>query len=371
MHFRPYKACCRLGLGLLTAFGSCATAAAVDIRLRPVATVASPIITLGHIADINTANAVEKQRLARMELAVLAHGDEAELSLREVQDHLTLAGVDWREVRLSGASVVRVSAKSLPANHRSDPLAPQAALVVENRVVEGIRNHLTAQAGQRDWQVVVRLTPSQVKRLAAAPASTPLRVSGGAAPWIGPQSFTVFFETPEGREAQAVTARVSATARAVVAARSLQRGDVLTANDVRWEETADILPTLDALTDMAYAIGKELVRPVAAGERLRQRNVRAPLLIKQNEIVTILSCAPSVTVTATARAMEDGSRGDLITLQSLTDRSRLTAVVSGMQEATVYGRGMRAPSAPFRQATPGSRAVQGVSSIEERGTTWR
>ena len=51
----------------------------------------------------------------------------------------------------------------------------------------------------------------------------------------------------------------------------------------------------------------------------------------------------------TARALEDGSEGDVILLESLETRQRYSAIVSGMQQAEVLAAGTTV-SDPVRRA---------------------
>ena len=69
-------------------------------------------------------------------------------------------------------------------------------------------------------------------------------------------------------------------------------------------------------------------------------------------MVTVFARASGIQVRTTARAREEGSRGDLIMVESLTDRSRYFARVTGIQEVDVYARPTSAQDDTQTRANP-------------------
>jgi flagella basal body P-ring formation protein FlgA len=294
-------------------------AAAAEVRLKPTASVTGGLVTLGDIADISSSYTTEANRLARLQVGTVTAGRQLRLSQRAVQDYLTLAGVDWREVRLGGAATVTVSrASCLSSETAAFPAAadrPRRTDAADNRFYRGLKPVGYTQA--------------------VTNATDPVAAD---------------------------------TVPVVVAARSLLRGQRISQSDIELQPRAAAQVRPEMIQNPADVIGKEVVHSVTAGQPLRDRSVREPLLVKRNEIVTVYSRTPSVTVTATARALQDGSEGELITLQSLTDNNRLSAVVTGVQETTVYARSARTtPLTQSATAAAGRRTAPGTLSARPVG----
>ena len=124
-----------------------------------------------------------------------------------------------------------------------------------------------------------------------------------------------------------VQVEVEALAEMVVAARTLERGEVLVASDLAL-----------ARRDLAHVQGRYLKSPEEA-VGLRVKNafranspVRADYLervpvIKAGQIVTILVENEAVKITASGRAKSSGAVGDLITVQNLSSQKDLAARV--------------------------------------------
>ena len=101
------------------------------------------------------------------------------------------------------------------------------------------------------------------------------------------------------------------------------------------------------------AIGMEVTRPIAANQPLDARTLKRPLIVRRGDLVTVTSRAPGVSVQTVARATENAALGDLLVLESVPNRKRYTARVTGNQEAEVYASGITVSSPPDRPA-PGS-----------------
>ena len=159
------------------------------------------------------------------------------------------------------------------------------------------------------------------------------------------------------------SASEQATARLVVARRALSPGEVIRLGDVELlppnSPTRDLMP----LRELEEAVGMQVMRPVAAGQPLDARLLKRPLAIRRGETVVVFSRAPGVCVRGTAKAVEDASVGDLVILESLGNRRRFSARVTGNQQADVYasgtwaGTGGHVSSAAAGRARPG-RAME-------------
>ena len=89
-------------------------------------------------------------------------------------------------------------------------------------------------------------------------------------------------------------------------------------------------------------IGKETTRAIAAGKPLTHDAVRPQLLVRRGEVVTVYARAAGIRIRTMARARDDGGEGELVAVETLTDRSTFFARVSGIREVEVYARAPRA-----------------------------
>lgn len=123
-----------------------------------------------------------------------------------------------------------------------------------------------------------------------------------------------------------------------VAARPLNRGDILRPEDVTLTSWDLRLPSAP-VTDLEPIMGKEVMRPYAPGQPLDARQLRDPILVRRGDLVIVHARAAGVSVRTHARATEDGSLGQLIMLESTDTRQRYAARVVGLQHAEVFASG--------------------------------
>jgi len=141
---------------------------------------------------------------------------------------------------------------------------------------------------------------------------------------------------------------IAASYMAVVAARPLSRNAVIGLDDVLLQpvpddRTARGFDTLDAV------VGMEVSQSVPEGRVLESSSLRAPLLVERGDTVTVSAIRPGIRVRTQARAREAGSMGQLIAVESLSDRSRYFARVSGVRAVVVCARTAQVSSETTRR----------------------
>ena len=193
-----------------------------------------------------------------------------------------------------------------------------------------------------NWQVTPRPSTSQYKLLSRA-VSAELR-GGGGRPWSGVKKFDFLVKTGEQTHSIVVRATVSRPTMVVTAAHPVRRGEALHEIDLQLSPA----PAGVKLANYAYRVedlvGKETTRSYTTGQPIARQTVRSPLLVRRGEVVTVFARAAGVQVRTTARAMEDGSHGQLVMVQSLAGRDRYSARVVDTQEVEVYARGAIVPA---------------------------
>ena len=105
--------------------------------------------------------------------------------------------------------------------------------------------------------------------------------------------------------------------------------------------TAPLDPTLptpataDAATDPDAVVGLAAKRTLRAGAAVAGRDVAAPQVIKANDVVTLVFEDAGVSLSLQAKALSGGGVGDTISVQNVTSKKTIQAVVSGPGQAVV------------------------------------
>ncbi len=321
---------------------------AIEVQFRSQADVARPLLLLGDIAEVLSVDERQVEDLSSIELfpAPVA-GRTRLLRAREIQDLLKLRGVDLSDVRFGGASVIEVRNAQRRAVVASAAVRPGQvnASQLEPAVVEAICHYLLETVDENSrWTAEVRLTNEAVELLASC--GNRLTATGGRPPWTGRQRFLIGGQA-SGKIRQAVVeAVVSVPESVVVAARSIPRGRVIRAADLRLEPAQPGSRSIGAVASIEDVIGKEATRSLVAGNAVDARSLRMPILVRRGEVLRVTVHVSNVTITTNARAMDEGSQGDLIEVQALDSRERFVAHVTGIQEVAVYPRRIQVASVP-------------------------
>ena len=96
----------------------------------------------------------------------------------------------------------------------------------------------------------------------------------------------------------------------VVTTGPVPRGAILSENDVTLQRMKPDMQVDDAFQSLDDVVGREAVLAIAPGQILDPQYIRTPMLVKRGSVVTVYVQAPGVKIRTTARAREDGSKGD-------------------------------------------------------------
>lgn len=330
-----------------------------EIRYRSESASTSPIVRLGDVAEILAGDEAERERLAAFEIGPApAVGQQLVLSPREVSDRLLLKGVNLASHTQSGASrITVVTAGHAPVKKEraavSQALRQQAEDRVRASLVDYLRDLCDATPA---WQIRFSLTDEQV-HLVTRSSVKPV-IFGGSDPWTGPQQFTVTVMSNDSAHPMTVSTVVSPAAQIVVTNRAIGRGERISESDVRLST-----PTHNSVSDHVFhsldqVVGCETTRSLAVDSAITADTIQAPLLVRKRDVVTVYSRSPGIRVRTTGRATEDGALGDLVLIESLSDRKTFFARVSGPQEAEIYARAPQAAQVSPANAVSHSDAAR-------------
>ncbi|HEX3998924.1 MAG TPA: flagellar basal body P-ring formation chaperone FlgA [Pirellulales bacterium] len=341
------------GLGLACLFAVSASVRAAELQLRPEIHTQKNLLQLGDVAEIFTASSPEAAMLSAIELMPApSPGTRVSIRLREIQDILSMRGVNLANVQFTGAAQVMVIAGADPAEkYRMRRPAKVLIQRAERIATDAIVRHLQSKAGAaEEWQVSVTLEDDQVAPLVAA--GDAVKVVGGQEPWTGTQSFEFRLPSAEGQARMEISAQVSLPPTVVITLHAMPKGTIVRTSDVELRRLrAGVSPgeLFQSIDDVA---GKEAIRNIPAGQPLDANLVHPPLLVRSGEVVTVFGRNGSIVVRMPARARENGSEGDLVSVESLLDRQTFLARVSGLHEVEVFaGATTTAPASSGRQST--------------------
>lgn len=330
---------------------ACAAVGA-DLTLRSRCEAAGPVVTLGDVADIVSSDPAEADKLAATELFPAPSADKQHFaSQRQIQDLLLLRGVNLGQLHFSGASQVAISRAGAADKHDEKSVSAAVQRREKKRLCEAIVEYLNQNAAAGEtWSVELELDENQTRLMAASDAV--MTISGGKKPWLGNQRFEASVTRPNQPPANfSIDARVSLPPAVIIAARPLARGVLLCAADVQLQRDAVARADAQTFQSLDEVIGRETTRALGAGAAIERDAVRAPLLIRRGEVITVTAVAGSVRVTTNARAKAEGSLGDLVPVESMHDRTTYFVRVSGLREGEVYAGVVKARTADAASET--------------------
>jgi flagella basal body P-ring formation protein FlgA len=161
---------------------------------------------------------------------------------------------------------------------------------------------------------------------------------------------------------------IATTTQVVVPLRPLQRGDVIRASDVQLQARSGDVGHAASIEEV---VGRQAVRPIAAGSTIAAIDLQSPQLVLKNEVVTVYARARGVQVRTSAKALEAGAKGDIIALESLLDRNaRFMARVIGTKEVEIFAGApvVTTPRAPPPVVAPAATPSGSLFGLRVRGT---
>lgn len=322
-----------------------------EIRFRATCAPAAGIVCLGDVAEVLTLDAAERDALARVELQPAPlPGEQVVLTSREIADRLALKGINLSRHTLSGASRVQVAMErpAAAAPERapaSEALRKQTQARVRSAIVEYLKNYCEASSA---WSIEFTLTEEQIQ-LVARSSAKPV-ISGGTEPWTGRQRFLATIATADSALPLEIFAEVAPAAPVVVANRAISRGERLSQADVRLATPSQGVDEETVFHSLELVVGRETTRSLSADAPIPTDSIQAPILVHKRDVVTVSVLSPGIRIRTTGRATQDGALGELILIESMTDKQTFFARVCGPQEAEVYARATQATT-PRREAT--------------------
>ncbi len=309
---------------------------AAEIRLRSQAAPRGTILTLGDVADVVSADEGERSRLASTELGPVG-SQQRVYRVREIQDLLQSRGVNLVECRFTGSSQIAVDSAFDVKSNQDAPLSQQAYKRAQRRLRDSIVERIRAQSGDvGPWDARFELTPELIR--AAVNPSKSLSVEGGQKPWIGHQAFTVLVVDNAGTQRFPMAADVYGPAMVVAVSHSVAKGEVIRESDLISVRSDPSTVENGSVRDASEIVGKQAVKCIPDGKVVLQDDVQSQIMVRRGDVVTAFARSGGIVARTMVRARNDGSTGDLISVEGLKDKTAFQARVSGPREVEVFAK---------------------------------
>lgn len=129
--------------------------------------------------------------------------------------------------------------------------------------------------------------------------------------------------------------RIQPLASVPVLARTLQRGDLISAADLDWKTVPPEALSDVSLTDEQQLIGAEARRRLSPGRVLTERDIGAPRLVLRGKPVRVVYVERGLRLTALGTARDDGALGETVRVLNPESRLEIQGIATGLQEVTV------------------------------------
>ena len=283
----------------------------VQVALRPEVTIVGEHATLGDVAELSGDEAAISQ-LSLLTILALPGLGEHLIDARTVRQALGRAATGRLVIR--GACRVRRAVRTIS----SADLAAVAIAAVDpggDEIQVAVVRPPAALAVPED------LTPPNLVATALDRAST------GEIPF----SVRALSGTRElGRSL--VTLRIDRFRTVPVAARTIRRGETLTASDVVARKVA--VRGNERYLDATLAVGQAARLDITAGAPFTALNLLAPRLVRGGSPVTVQVNRAGFQLASNGTALADGNAGDAIPVRRATDGQIITARITGPGEVT-------------------------------------
>lgn len=141
---------------------------------------------------------------------------------------------------------------------------------------------------------------------------------------------------PEG-EPRRVGGRAMPVIDIPVLARTVQRGEVIGADDLEWMSVPSNTIRAQMLTDASGLVGQAARRVLQPGRALRETDFEAPVMIARGETVSLVFQAGTLVLTAQARALENVAEGERARFVNLQSNRTIEAIAIAPGRARVHG----------------------------------
>jgi flagellar basal body P-ring formation protein FlgA len=301
-----------IAVGLTAALLGPVTTWAETVTLKEEVYIKGPDVLLGEVAMIEGEN---PEALASLVVATAANpGGQRRVDAVLLLARLKTAGVDTDTIELKGARSVTARTLSLELTREA--------------ITEDLRRYIEANMPWSKEQATIDIPlPSQDLVVPDGEVTWDWRANPQYQ-WVGSTAFRGELRV-DGAVKKTILCKASVEAfvSVLVAATDIPRGRMIRKSDVEARRYALSTIRYGALTNFDEAVGQLARSTIFPGTVLTNRSVMPRRLVKRYQTVMVETRAGNLLVRGRARAMEDGSAGDLIRLTNPESKAELFGLV--------------------------------------------
>lgn len=303
-------------------------AQSATISVAPEVKVDGGVITLSQLAEINGDDAIWVKSLGQIRVGnAPLPGKSIVLTKELLNMRIAAAGSDINGIVWNLPEVVTVTTRGQTVN----------ANVLIDKATEAIKQQMSNSMSSEDFSIMPVgsvqdvITPIGTAVLTGSLPSgihsnTPTSVIVAVS--VNGQVFTkvgLKFDVKWYRQVLVVTDLVNT-------------GEILSNDKLRYERMDIGRLGPGYFTDINKVLGMAVRRPLTPGMVLMDTMFNKPMLVKQGNMVNIVARIGNMQVTATGRALQDGSEGQLIRVQNINSTKIISAKVvdASTVEALTY-----------------------------------
>ena len=126
-----------------------------------------------------------------------------------------------------------------------------------------------------------------------------------------------------------VTGRLHRILEVPVLSARMKPGSIIRKHHVKWIKIRAERLQRDIILDDENLIGMASKRGLLSETPLRNSDVRRPVLVPKNSLVTLELSMPGMSLSAQGKALEDGAKGDTVRVHNIRSKNIVEGVVTG------------------------------------------
>lgn len=286
---------------------------AIEVFVQPEISVSGENIALGDVFDNIAENADAAVATAP------APGTTAALSARRISAIAEQYNLVWANAdRLSHVVVTRTS----------DVITAETILPVLKTALADAGGPLDADIALADNNLKLHVAEGEAGTLRVDQVQYDHRTGSFAA------TLTVADDT-DTPQTRALQGRAYPVRTVPVLANYKEAGDLITTDDIAWQQVRVHQIGRNAITSEAELIGTQTKRPMEPGRPIRNTDVEKPVMLPKDSAVTIYYQIPGMTLTVKGRAMENGAYQETVRVLNTRSNRTVLAQIVGPNEVVV------------------------------------
>lgn len=233
-------------------------------------------------------------------------------------------------------SYVAIILLSVAACFSKGVYAESSVSDIKAKIKADALSSLKSYATQQGWKNTVAETEIWLPEpwIEANPCQGQVGIAKGRStqPW-GRVSYEIECSNPQWHTRARAT--LSVKTQMAIAQKSLRRGDVITAQDVVFEQRSMDRVYTDILSDIQAVKGKRVLRSLRANSVIPEQSIAKPYFVEKDAPVNIQIDTMGIQATMKGIALENGSMTERVSVRNNSSGKTISATVSGKNTVTV------------------------------------